>query len=97
MLPDTFCRRSGQSFWLLKILFKTAKTSEGFLTSESQNILTEYLDELKLAAYVCKIESPEHEYGLEYNLYRLLKRFGAKRHFYQYINDSYKKGLSKRT
>lgn len=74
-----------------------AKTSEGFLTSESQNILTEYLNELELAAYVCKIESPEHEYGLEYNLYRLLKRFGAKRHFYQYINDSYKKGLSKRT
>ncbi len=73
-----------------------SKTSEGFLTPESQNILNKYLDELRLAAYICKIESPEHEYGLEYNLYRLLKRFGAKRHFYQYINDSYKKGLNKK-
>ena len=72
------------------------KTGEGFLTQNSRIVLYNYLENLKENAFDCKSNSIEHEYGLEYNLYRLLKRFGTWEHFQSYISDSYKNTLGKK-
>lgn len=89
-LYQAYCRYSSK---LHQFVADLPKTADGFLTGDSCIKLQKFLQNLREQAFFCKENSPEHEYGLEYNLYRLLKKFGAWRHFRQYITDSYKNSL----
>lgn len=62
--------------------------AENFLTEDGANALQRYLHALRNKAFLCKQNSFEHEYGLDYNLYRCLKRFGIWAHYQKYIYDS---------
>lgn len=72
------------------------KINNAFLTMDSCRLLQSYLQDLRLKAFDAKENSLEHEYSLDYNLYRLLKKFGTYRHFQQYINVSYKNDIRKK-
>ncbi len=85
-LYQHYCKYSAD---LHKFVNDLPKNDSGFLTSESQRKLQDKLKQLNNGAFRYKFLSPEHEYCLEYNLYRLLKKFGTYRHFNDYVSDSY--------
>lgn len=62
--------------------------AENFLTEDGADALQRYLHALRNKAFLCKQNSFEHEYSLDYNLYRCLKRFGIWAHYQKYIYDS---------
>lgn len=72
------------------------KIDNAFLTKESCIKLSDYLQMLRDKAFEAKNNSPEREYSLDYNLYRLLKRFNTYAHFKNYIQDSYKNLIRKK-
>lgn len=72
------------------------KIDNAFLTKESCIKLSNYLQMLRDEAFEAKNTSPEREYCLDYNLYRLLKRFKTYAHFENYIQDSYKNLIRKK-
>ncbi len=72
------------------------KINDAFLSLESCKRLREYLKKLRVAAYDAEENSDEHEYSLEYNLYRLLKKFGAWQHFNDYVDVSYKNHIRRK-
>lgn len=82
-----YCKYSAD---LHRFVNELPKNASGFLTVDSQKKLREKLRYLRNDAFRYKFFSPEHEYSLEYNLCRLLKKFGTYSHFHQYILDSYK-------
>lgn len=65
-----------------------SKVDGKFLTSQSCDILTKYLDYLYSVAMDALRLHPEHEYSLDYNLYRCLDNFGTYMHFRKLIEDS---------
>lgn len=84
-LFDKYCQYSAD---LHQFVAKLPKEDEVFLTAESAQKLSNHLRSLQDDAFLAKDFSIQREYSLEYNLYRLLKRFGAYRHFQNYIADS---------
>lgn len=82
-----YCRYSAD---LHKYVKSLEKIDDTFLTPQSCRKLKQYLFDLRIAAFEAKNHSPQREYSLEYNLFRLLKRFGAYTHFHSYIDDSFK-------
>ncbi|MBE6444219.1 MAG: hypothetical protein E7020_06105 [Alphaproteobacteria bacterium] len=69
------------------------KINNSFLTEKSIKQLQNYIFSLNEKAFQAKLYSPEHEYSLEYNLFRLLKKFGTWSFFRNYIDDSYQNFL----
>ncbi len=69
------------------------KINNSFLTRETVKLLEQHIFQLNNQAYQAKLYSPEHEYSLEYNLFRLLKKFGIWSFFRSYIHDSYQNVL----
>lgn len=67
------------------------KVEGAFLTYESANELRAKISELGYNACILKETSPEREYNMQYNIYRLFKRFGVYSHFNNYIAESLKK------
>lgn len=61
---------------------------ENFLTEGGANALQRYLQSLRNRAFLCKQNSLEHEYSLDYNLYRCLKKFEIWGHYQKYVYDS---------
>lgn len=88
-----YCQYSAQ---LHQFVASLDKINNAFLTQSSCAKLTEYLHDLRSKAFDAKDNSPEHEYSLDYYLYRILKRFGAYAHFQKYLIDSYKNLMSKK-
>lgn len=86
-LFKAYCRYSAD---LHKFVASLEKVNDAFLTSDSCDLLDAKLSEINNNAFKAKKEHPLREYCMEYNLYRLLKRFGTYRHFYNYIRDSQK-------
>lgn len=86
-LFKAYCRYSAD---LHKFVASLEKINDAFLTLESCNKLSSFMSDLRHTAYDTKDLSPLHEYCMEYNLYRLLKRFGTYTHFQNYIRDSQK-------
>lgn len=84
-LFDKYCKYSAD---LHRFVAELPKEDEIFLTAESAQKLSAYLKNLREEAFLAKFFSIQREYSPEYNLYRLLKRFGAYRHFQNYISDS---------
>ena len=84
-LFDKYCRYSAD---LHRFVEELPKDDEVFLTAESAQTLSNHLRALQDDAFLAKDFSIQREYSLEYNLYRLLKRFGAYQHFQNYIADS---------
>ena len=82
-----YCRYSAE---LHSYVADLEKINGAFLTAESCKKLNQHLFDMNNSAYYARNTSALHEYCLEYNMYRLLKRFGVTEHFYNYINDSYK-------
>lgn len=71
-----------------QVVHDLPKINDAFLTPESCDILEKYLNYLKDRALKSKQNHPEHEYCLDYNLFRCLKHFGTYNHFREYIRDS---------
>lgn len=69
------------------------KDEHNFLTPQSCQNLSDYLQNLRDEAFHAKENTSKHEYSFEYNLYRLLKKFGAYSHFQNYLQDSYKNNI----
>ena len=90
-LFKAYCRYSAD---LHKFVASLEKINDAFLTSDSCDLLDTKLSDINNNAFKAKKKHPLHEYCMEYNLYRLLKRFGTSRHFYNYIRDSQKYILS---
>lgn len=80
-----YCKYSAD---LHKYVADLKKINGAFLTSESCYNLKTFLNNLKYSAYNAKKIHPLREYCLEYNLYRIAKKFGVFSHFYSYIRDS---------
>lgn len=64
------------------------KVNDSFLTAESCEELANYLEYLRLSALEAKKNHPEHEYCLDYTMFRCLKHFGTYGHFRNFIRDS---------
>lgn len=88
-----YCKYSAELHGYVKSL---EKINNSFLTFESCNALTRHLKRLRDKAFEAKDNSLHREYSLDYNLYRLLKRFGTYQHFDNYIKDSYKNYVGKK-
>lgn len=84
-LFDKYCKYSAD---LHRFVDNLPKDDEVFLTAESASKLSDYLLTLRNDAFLAKDFSVRREYSTEYNLYRLLKHFGAYQHFQDYISDS---------
>jgi len=92
-LFQSYCQYSAE---LHHFVAGLEKVNNAFLTRESSFRLRVYLKELRDKAYESRDHSSLREYSLEYNLYRLLKRFGTYKHFEQYARDSLKNLIRKK-
>ncbi len=80
-----YCQFDAEVHLIVKNLEKEGDT---FLTMESCRILTEYLDYLKENGLQLKRHHPEHEYSLDYNIFRCMKHMGTYNHFRNFVQDS---------
>lgn len=92
-LYSQYCKYSANLHQYVQSL---EKINNAFLTAESCLLLRDFLKNIRLKAFETKDNSQEHEYSLDYNLYRLLKKFGTYTHFDNYVKDSFKYILSKK-
>ena len=68
---------------------KLPKLENNLLTMESCQLLEQYLqDEYKRAENI-KATSSEHEYDINYLIYRTMREIGAMKYLYTYVGDSY--------
>lgn len=91
-LYDSYCAYSAN---LHQFASSLKKINNAFLEPAEAQKLQDYLQTLRNKAYLAKETSPEQEYSLDYNLYRLLKKFGTYNHFQDFAAVSYKNALRK--
>ncbi|MBR2299028.1 MAG: hypothetical protein IJ870_00445 [Alphaproteobacteria bacterium] len=64
------------------------KNKAGFYTPQSCEVITKYFDNLEQRAKDTLQNHPEHEYALDYILFKALDIFGVRRHFRQTVAQS---------